>query len=102
WPSPAAIPVIAIIAVYLLALVIVFTALGTIFRTGTYVYATTGQAPSNMDPALLQAAFRKKERGARPRDAASLADAKADAHDVGHIVAGRRRRLEGNALDAAE
>ena len=62
WASPpAAIALIAIIAVYLLALVIVFTALGTIFRTGTYIYATTGQAPSNMDPALLQAAFRKKE-----------------------------------------
>jgi hypothetical protein len=62
WASPPlAIALIAIIAVYLLALVIVFTALGTIFRTGTYVYATTGQAPSNMDPALLQAAFRKKE-----------------------------------------
>ena len=62
WASPpVAIALIAIIAVYLLALVIVFTALGTIFRTGTYVYATTGQAPSNMEPALLQAAFRKKE-----------------------------------------
>ena len=62
WASPpAAVALIAIIAVYLLALVIVFTALGTIFRTGTYVYATTGQAPSSMDPTLLQAAFRKKE-----------------------------------------
>ena len=37
-----------------------FTALGTIFRTGTYIYATTGKAPASMDPALLQAAFRKK------------------------------------------
>ena len=62
WASPAAaIALIAIVAVYLLGLVIVFTALGTIFRTGTYVYATTGKAPSNMDPGLLQAAFRKKE-----------------------------------------
>jgi ABC-type multidrug transport system fused ATPase/permease subunit len=62
WASPPlAIALIAVVAVYLLALVVVFTALGTIFRTGTYVYATTGQAPSNMDPALLQAAFRKKE-----------------------------------------
>ena len=52
---------IAIVAVYVLALVVVFTALGTIFRTGTYIYATTGQAPSNMDPALLQGAFRKKQ-----------------------------------------
>jgi Family of unknown function (DUF6159) len=62
WASPPlAIALIAVVAVYLLALVVVFTALGTIFRTGTYVYATTGQAPSSMDPALLQAAFRKKE-----------------------------------------
>ena len=30
------------------------------FRTGAYIYATTGKAPSSMDPALLQAAFRKK------------------------------------------
>ena len=33
---------------------------GTIFRAGTYVYATTGKAPSHMDPALLQGTFRKK------------------------------------------
>ena len=45
---------------YVLALTVIFTALGTIFRTGTYVYATTGKAPSSMDPELLQAAFRKK------------------------------------------
>jgi hypothetical protein len=39
---------------------LVFSTLGAIFRTGTYVYATTGQAPSAMDAALLQGAFRKK------------------------------------------
>ena len=62
WASPpVAVALIAIVAIYLLALVVVFTALGMIFRTGTYVYATTGQAPSSMDPALLQGAFRKKE-----------------------------------------
>jgi hypothetical protein len=62
WASPpVAVALIAVVAIYVLALVIVFTALGTIFRTGTYIYATTGQAPSNMDPALLQAAFRKKD-----------------------------------------
>ena len=44
----------------MLALTVVFTALGTIFRTGAYIYATTGKAPSSMDPELLQAAFRKK------------------------------------------
>jgi hypothetical protein len=50
----------AIVVPYVLALMVVFTALGTIFRTGAYVYATTGKAPSNMDPALLQGAFRGK------------------------------------------
>jgi hypothetical protein len=61
WASPpVAIALIAAVGVYLLALVVVFTALGTIFRTGAYIYATTGQAPSAMDPALLQGAFRKK------------------------------------------
>jgi Family of unknown function (DUF6159) len=50
----------SIVVPYVLALTVVFTALGTIFRTGTYIYATTGKAPSSMDPALLQAAFRKK------------------------------------------
>jgi Family of unknown function (DUF6159) len=49
-----------IIVPYVLALTVVFTALGTIFRTGAYIYATTGRAPSAMDPALLQASFRKK------------------------------------------
>ena len=49
-----AVALIVLVAVYLVALVVVFTALGTIFRTGTYVYATTGKAPSHMDPALLQ------------------------------------------------
>lgn len=52
--------VVAIGAAYILALTVVFTALGTIFRTGAYIYATTGQAPSSMDAALLQSAFRDK------------------------------------------
>ena len=61
WASPpVAVALIVLVAVYLVALVVVFTALGTIFRAGTYVYATTGKAPSHMDPALLQATFRKK------------------------------------------
>ena len=46
--------------VFILPEKVVFAALGTIFRTGTYIYATTGKAPASMDPALLQAAFRKK------------------------------------------
>lgn len=48
------------VCAYLLTLTIVFSALGTIFRVGAYVYATTGQAPSSMDPALLKTVFRKK------------------------------------------
>jgi hypothetical protein len=50
----------SVVVPYVLALTVVFTALGTIFRTGAYIYATTGKAPSSMDPELLQAAFRKK------------------------------------------
>jgi uncharacterized protein DUF6159 len=61
WASPpVAIALIGLVGVYLVALVVVFTALGTIFRTGAYIYATTGKAPSNMDPALLQGTFRAK------------------------------------------
>jgi hypothetical protein len=61
WASPpVAVALIAAVGIYVLGLVVIFTALGTIFRTGAYIYATTGQAPSNMDPALLQGAFRKK------------------------------------------
>jgi ABC-type multidrug transport system fused ATPase/permease subunit len=61
WASPpVAIALIGLVGVYLVALVVVFTALGTIFRTGAYIYATTGKATSNMDPALLQGTFRAK------------------------------------------
>jgi hypothetical protein len=52
---------LAAVVAYVLALTVVFTALGTIFRTGTYIYATTGKAPSSMDPLLLQAAFRSQQ-----------------------------------------
>jgi len=57
----AAITAIAAIVVpYLLLLTVIFSALGTVFRAGTYVYATTGEAPGNMDPALLSTAFHTK------------------------------------------
>jgi hypothetical protein len=58
--AATAVVIAAIVIPYALALTVVFTALGTIFRTGAYIYATTGKAPSSMDPALLQASFRKK------------------------------------------
>jgi ABC-type multidrug transport system fused ATPase/permease subunit len=61
WANPAlAVALIVLVGLYVLTLVVIFTALGTIFRTGAYIYATTGKAPTNMDPALLQGAFRKK------------------------------------------
>ena len=50
---------LAAVVPYVLALMVVFAALGAIFRTGVYIFATTGKAPSCMDPVLLQAAFRK-------------------------------------------
>ena len=59
--GPVLVVVVPVVILYIVALSVVFAALGAIFRTGTYIYATTGKAPSNMDPALLQAAFRKKE-----------------------------------------
>ena len=40
---------IAVAVVYVLALIVVFTALGSIFRAAVYVYATTGVTPSHMD-----------------------------------------------------
>ena len=58
--AATAVVLAGIVVPYVLALTVIFTALGTIFRTGTYIYATTGKAPSSMDPEVLQAAFRKK------------------------------------------
>ncbi len=58
--TATAVVLAGIVVPYVLALTVIFTALGTIFRTGAYIYATTGKAPSSMDPELLQAAFRKK------------------------------------------
>ena len=45
---------------YLIVLTIVFSALGTIFASAVYVYATTGKAPGAIDPQLLQSTFRRK------------------------------------------
>jgi uncharacterized protein DUF6159 len=56
-----AVAVIALVVLYILALTLLFTTLGAIFRTATYIYATTGKAPSSMDPALVQGTFRRKE-----------------------------------------
>jgi len=53
--------VIAVAAVpYALAVILVFATLGSIFQTGTYVYATTGKAPETIGDDLVASAFRKK------------------------------------------
>jgi hypothetical protein len=54
--------VLALVAIlYIVTLSVVFGALGAIFRTGLYIYATTGTAPAAFDPALMQGAFRSKK-----------------------------------------
>jgi len=45
---------------YAVGVILVFATLGTIFRTGTYVYATTGQAPEAIGTDLVAGAFRTK------------------------------------------
>lgn len=52
--------VVAAGVLYVVAISLVFAALNTIFRAGTYLYATTGQAPGAIDPQLLQTAFHRK------------------------------------------
>jgi hypothetical protein len=46
--------------VFFLATIVVLQALSTIFLSGVYLYATTGQVPPSLDPALVQTAFRPK------------------------------------------
>jgi hypothetical protein len=61
----AAIPPLALAAVflpYMLAITLVFSTLGSLFRTGAYVYATTGKAPSAFGEDLLKSAFRDKSQ----------------------------------------
>jgi hypothetical protein len=47
-----------LVAAYIMALSVIFSALSTIFRTGVYVYATSGKAPAPLDAALLRETFR--------------------------------------------
>ncbi|WP_445167221.1 DUF6159 family protein [Mycolicibacterium sp. Dal123E01] len=51
---------IAVAVVYGLAVIVVFTALGSIFRAAVYIYATTGVVPGDLDANLLQSSFRSK------------------------------------------
>lgn len=48
------------LAIYVLAVTVIYTTLNTIFRAAVYNYAITGGTPHQMDPALLQNAFRQK------------------------------------------
>jgi Family of unknown function (DUF6159) len=52
--------IIPVAVLYVVAVIVVFTALGTIFRAAVYTFATTGSAPGHIDPALLQSTFRPK------------------------------------------
>ncbi len=58
--GPLPVIVVSIAVLYVLAVTVVFTALGAIFRTAVYTYATTGSAPERIEPALLQSTFRAK------------------------------------------
>jgi hypothetical protein len=53
-------PFMVIALPYMLAVGVVFSTLGVLFRTGAYVYAMTGKAPSAFDGDLFQTAFRGK------------------------------------------
>jgi hypothetical protein len=53
-------PLFVIVAFYILAVSLVFTTLGTLFRTGVYVYAATGNAPAPYGEDLVRGAFRGK------------------------------------------
>lgn len=50
----------AVGVLYGLATLVVLQALSTIFQAGVYLYATTGQVPPTLDPALVRSAFRPK------------------------------------------
>lgn len=51
---------VGVAVLYGVALTVVFSALGSIFRAGVYSYATTGAAPGTMDADLLQSTFRTR------------------------------------------
>jgi hypothetical protein len=50
----------AIGAVAGIASIVVMQTLTTIFQSGVYLYATTGQVPATLDRDLLDSAFRPK------------------------------------------
>lgn len=56
--SPVTVTLAALCGLYLVALTVAFSALGSILRAGVYTYAMTGVAPVHMDANLLRATFR--------------------------------------------
>jgi hypothetical protein len=46
---------------YGIAIVVVLQTLAIIFQSGVYLYATTGQVPSSLDPELVTSTFRPKQ-----------------------------------------
>jgi hypothetical protein len=46
---------------YGITIVVVLQALGIIFQSGVYLYATTGQVPPSLDPELVEGTFRPKQ-----------------------------------------
>jgi hypothetical protein len=54
------VPILAIAGLYIAALALLVMTLSTLFRTGVYIFATTGQAPAAIGEALIQGTFRKK------------------------------------------
>ena len=61
----AALTGLIVMVIWWIALAIITSALAAIFRTGLYVYASTGQTPSGFNPEYVQHAFAAKQRAAR-------------------------------------
>ena len=57
--------ILPVVILYVLAVMLLIMALGTIFRTGVYIYATTGQAPASFSEELIKGTFREKKQGVR-------------------------------------
>jgi hypothetical protein len=55
-----ALPLFVIAVLYIMAVSLVFSTLGALFRTGVYVYAATGKAPAVYGDDLVRGVFRDK------------------------------------------
>ena len=45
-----------------IAIMVMVSTLSTIFQSGVYVYATTGQVPASLDRDLVESAFKPKAK----------------------------------------